>query len=95
MLARLPRFRVRLGGLGILPQLPLGGAPFVHARAAATPAGTPAGTGLPLILGHGWPDSFWRYAKVIPHLTDPGAHGADPADAFRSTSSPSPVCGPS
>jgi pimeloyl-ACP methyl ester carboxylesterase len=37
---------------------------------------------MPLILGHGWPDSFWRYIKVIPLLTDPGAHGADPADAF-------------
>ena len=37
---------------------------------------------LPLVLTHGWPDSFWRYAKVIPLLTDPGAHGADPADAF-------------
>ncbi|TMR07336.1 epoxide hydrolase [Actinomadura soli] len=67
-LSRLPRFRVRLGGLGIH---------FVHARAAA-----PAGPVLPLVLSHGWPDSFWRYAKVIPLLTDPGAHGADPADAF-------------
>jgi len=47
---------------------------FVHARAA--------GPALPLVLGHGWPDSFWRYTKVIPLLTDPGAHGADPADAF-------------
>ena len=37
---------------------------------------------MPLILSHGWPDSFWRYSKVIPLLTDPGAHGADPADAF-------------
>jgi pimeloyl-ACP methyl ester carboxylesterase len=46
----------------------------VHARAAA-----PA---LPLVLSHGWPDSFWRYTKVIPLLTDPGAHGGDPADAF-------------
>src|SRR6204780_578085 len=67
-LARLPRFRVRLGGLSIH---------FVHARAA-----TPAGNVLPLVLSHGWPDSFWRYAKVIPLLTDPGGHGADPADAF-------------
>jgi pimeloyl-ACP methyl ester carboxylesterase len=67
-LARLPRFRVRLGGLGIH---------FVHARAAA-----PAGSVLPLVLCHGWPDSFWRYVKVIPLLTDPGSHGADPADAF-------------
>jgi len=54
----------------------LGGADihFVHARAA--------GAALPLVLCHGWPDSFWRYVKVIPLLTDPGAHGADPADAF-------------
>jgi pimeloyl-ACP methyl ester carboxylesterase len=37
---------------------------------------------MPLILGHGWPDSFWRYLKVIPLLTDPGAHEADPADTF-------------
>lgn len=67
-LARFPRFRVLLGGLRIH---------FVHVRAA-----TPAGLVLPLVLSHGWPDSFWRYAKVIPLLTDPGAHGADPSDAF-------------
>ena len=67
-LARHPRFRVPLGGLRIH---------FVHARAVA-----PAGPVLPLILSHGWPDSAWRYDKVIPLLTDPGAHGADPADAF-------------
>ncbi len=67
-LGRLPHFRVPLGGLGIH---------FVHARAVA-----PAGPVLPLLLSHGWPDSFWRYSKVIPLLTDPGAHGGDPADAF-------------
>jgi pimeloyl-ACP methyl ester carboxylesterase len=67
-LARLPHFRVTLGGFGIH---------FVHARAMA-----PAAPALPLVLSHGWPDSFWRYSKVIPLLTDPGAHGADPADAF-------------
>src|ERR1700681_2074947 len=67
-LARLPRYRVQLGGLRIL---------YVHARAAG-----PAGPALPLVLTHGWPDSFWRYTKVIPLLTDPAAHGADPADAF-------------
>ncbi|MDT7567964.1 MAG: hypothetical protein QOG76_6588, partial [Pseudonocardiales bacterium] len=37
----------------------------MHARAAA-----PDGPALPLILSHGWPDSFWRYTKVIPLLTD-------------------------
>lgn len=68
-LARLPHCRVAIGGLGIH---------LVHARAAPTNDG-PA---LPLILTHGWPDSFWRYTKVIPLLTDPGAHGADPDDAF-------------
>jgi pimeloyl-ACP methyl ester carboxylesterase len=67
-LARLPRFRVPLRGLGIH---------VVHVRAVA-----PAGPALPLLLCHGWPDSFWRYLKVIPLLTDPGAHGGDPADAF-------------
>ncbi|UWE13289.1 epoxide hydrolase family protein [Actinacidiphila bryophytorum] len=70
-LARIPRFRVRLGGPSGL------GVHFAHVRAAA-----PAGTAFPLVLSHGWPDSFWRYSKVIPLLTDPGAHGADPADAF-------------
>jgi pimeloyl-ACP methyl ester carboxylesterase len=65
-LARVAHFRVKLGGLGIH---------FVHVRAERQGA-------LPLVLCHGWPDSFWRYTKVIPLLTDPGAHGADPADAF-------------
>lgn len=102
-LARLPHFRLALGG----PRIH-----FVHVR-AVTPEGSdrPA---LPLILCHGWPDSFWRYTKVIPLLTDPGAHGADPrtpstwscptcrGSATRtapsgrpSTPSPSPGCGPS
>jgi pimeloyl-ACP methyl ester carboxylesterase len=67
-LARLPHFRIALGGLRIH---------FVHVRAAAR-----AGPVLPVILSHGWPDSFWRYVRVIPLLTDPSAHGADPADAF-------------
>jgi pimeloyl-ACP methyl ester carboxylesterase len=37
---------------------------------------------MPLLLAHGWPDSFWRYSEVVPLLVDPGAHGGDPADAF-------------
>lgn len=94
-LGRLPRYRVRLGGglsagdgssagglfagsarrAGIAPFT--GAVHFVHVKAVA-----PAGRALPLVLSHGWPDCFWRYAKVVPLLTDPGAHGADPADAF-------------
>ncbi len=69
-LARLARFRALLGDLRIH---------FAHVRAVPT---APTRRALPLILSHGWPDSFWRYTKVIPLLTDPGAHGADPADAF-------------
>lgn len=37
---------------------------------------------LPLVLSHGWPGSFLEYLEVLPLLCDPGAHGADPADAF-------------
>ena len=37
---------------------------------------------VPLILNHGWPWSFWDFAKVIGPLSDPAAHGGDPADAF-------------
>ncbi|TWD82815.1 microsomal epoxide hydrolase [Kribbella amoyensis] len=37
---------------------------------------------IPLILTHGWPWTFWHWAKVIDPLADPGAYGGDPADAF-------------
>jgi microsomal epoxide hydrolase len=37
---------------------------------------------LPILLLHGYPDSFHRFIKLIPILTDPAAHGGDPADAF-------------
>jgi len=37
---------------------------------------------LPLLLTHGWPGSFLEYLRLIPLLTDPEAHGADPTDTF-------------
>jgi microsomal epoxide hydrolase len=37
---------------------------------------------VPLILSHGWPWTFWHWAKVIDRLADPAAYGGDPADAF-------------
>jgi pimeloyl-ACP methyl ester carboxylesterase len=37
---------------------------------------------LPIILTHGYPDSFYRFYKLIPLLADPGGHGRDPDDAF-------------
>jgi len=48
---------------------------FIHERGAG-----PAP--LPLVLTHGYPDSFLRFQKLIPLLTDPAAHGADARDAF-------------
>lgn len=43
------------------------------------------GTGpapIPLVLTHGWPGSVVEMLKIIPLLTNPAAHGGDPADAF-------------
>jgi epoxide hydrolase len=48
---------------------------FVHARSAHADA-------LPLLITHGWPGSIVEFLDVIPRLTDPEAHGGDPADAF-------------
>lgn len=36
----------------------------------------------PLILTHGWPDSFYRFYKAIPMLTDPARFGQDPDRSF-------------
>ncbi|MET8885084.1 MULTISPECIES: epoxide hydrolase family protein [Streptomyces] len=36
----------------------------------------------PLLLTHGWPGSVAEFLDVIGPLTDPRAHGGDPADAF-------------
>lgn len=36
----------------------------------------------PIILTHGWPDSFYRFHKIIPMLTDPEAFGGKAEDSF-------------
>jgi microsomal epoxide hydrolase len=36
----------------------------------------------PLLLSHGWPGSVYEFMKIIPLLTDPGAHGGDPNQSF-------------
>ncbi|MGL4609838.1 MAG: epoxide hydrolase family protein [Trueperaceae bacterium] len=36
----------------------------------------------PLLLLHGWPDSFYRFYKLIPMLTDPSSFGGDPDHSF-------------
>jgi pimeloyl-ACP methyl ester carboxylesterase len=36
----------------------------------------------PIILTHGWPDSFYRFHKLIPMLTDPEKFGGKAEDSF-------------
>ena len=48
---------------------------FVHAEGSG-----PAP--LPLVLTHGWPSTIYELDRVIGPLSDPAAHGGDPADAF-------------
>jgi pimeloyl-ACP methyl ester carboxylesterase len=55
------QFRTRLDGVSIH---------FVHERARH-------GSGIPLILTHGWPSSFIELLPLVPLLTDPRAYGMD------------------
>ncbi len=48
---------------------------FLHAR-------SPEPDAVPLLLTHGWPGSFVEFLDLVRPLTDPRAHGGDPADAF-------------
>ncbi|WP_030325796.1 epoxide hydrolase family protein [Streptomyces sp. NRRL B-3229] len=48
---------------------------FAHVR-------SPEPDAAPLILTHGWPGSIVEFLDVVGPLTDPAAHGGDPADAF-------------
>lgn len=65
-LNRYPHYRVTIDGVPIH---------FIHVRGKG-PSPTP------IVLTHGWPWTFWDFAKVIDALADPAAHGGDPADAF-------------
>ncbi|MGI8552547.1 MAG: epoxide hydrolase family protein [Dehalococcoidia bacterium] len=65
-LNRLPQFTASVNGLRLH---------FVYQRGKG-----PAP--LPLLFSHGWPGSFWEVHKILGPLTDPAAHGGDPADAF-------------
>lgn len=48
---------------------------FLHVR-------SPEPDAVPLLLTHGWPGSIVEFLDVIGPLTDPRAHGGDPASAF-------------
>ncbi|TYA13524.1 epoxide hydrolase [Paenibacillus faecis] len=65
-LNRLAQFRCHIDGIDVH---------FVHERGKGP-------NPLPLILTHGWPDSYLRYQKIIPLLTDPASYGGNPEDSF-------------
>src|SRR6187455_809944 len=48
---------------------------FLHVR-------SPEPDALPLIVTHGWPGSIVEFLDIIGPLSDPRAHGLDPAQAF-------------
>jgi pimeloyl-ACP methyl ester carboxylesterase len=48
---------------------------FLHVR-------SPEPDALPLIITHGWPSTVYDFLDILGPLTDPRAHGGDPADAF-------------
>ena len=65
-LNQLSHFRTEVDGIGIH---------FIHERGKGP-------NPFPIILTHGYPDSFLRFVKVIPMLTDPASFGGRAEDAF-------------
>ncbi len=65
-LNRYPQFMTEIDGQPIH---------FLHIR-------SPEPDAFPLILSHGWPGSFAEFFAMIGPLSDPRAHGLDPALAF-------------
>jgi len=65
-LNRFPQFTTTVDGQAVH---------FLHVR-------SPEPDALPLLVTHGYPSSIVEFAEIIEPLTDPRAHGGDPADAF-------------
>lgn len=65
-LNRFAQFKTEVDGVGIH---------FIHERGKGP-------NPKPLLLLHGFPDSFYRYHKVIDRLTDPAKYGGDPDTSF-------------
>ncbi|HET6150943.1 MAG TPA: epoxide hydrolase [Polyangia bacterium] len=65
-LNRWPQFTTTIDGTNVH---------FIHVR-------SPEPDALPLMMTHGWPGSIVEFLDIIGPLTDPRAHGGDPADAF-------------
>src|SRR5580658_10340326 len=65
-LNRFAHFKAPVDGLGIH---------FIHEKGRGP-------NPKPLLILHGWPGSIYEFNEIIPMLTDPAAHGADPRDSF-------------
>lgn len=65
-LNQIPQFTTTIDGANVY---------FMHVR-------SPEENAVPLLITHGWPGSVVEFLDVIGPLTDPRAHGGDPADAF-------------
>ena len=65
-LNQLPQFTTEIDGQRIH---------FLHVR-------SPEADALPVIVTHGYPGSVVEFLDLVGPLTDPRAHGGDPADAF-------------
>jgi epoxide hydrolase len=65
-LNKLPQFTTEIDGQNIH---------FLHVR-------SPEPDAVPLIITHGWPSTVYDFLDIIGPLTDPRAHGGDPAGAF-------------
>lgn len=63
---QLPQFTANIDGTAVH---------FVHQRGIGKEA-------IPIVLTHGYPDSFLRFQKLIPLLTNPSAYGGDARDTF-------------
>lgn len=66
LLNTFPQFKTEIDRVGIH---------FVHVKGKG-PNPTP------LLLIHGWPDSFYRFYKIIPMLVDPEKYGGKAEDSF-------------
>lgn len=66
LLNRWPQFTTTIDGAHVH---------FVHVR-------SPEPDATALVVTHGWPGSIVEFLDIVGPLTDPAAHGGDPADAF-------------
>jgi pimeloyl-ACP methyl ester carboxylesterase len=66
MLNQFHQFKTTIDGFGIH---------FIHERGKGP-------NPIPILLTHGWPDSFLRMYKLIPLLTDPEKYGGRAEDSF-------------